>query len=252
MQATMAFRTICFLSLSIMLASELVSGFTGPMTPFVRTAIGRHLLGRSTLTGLFYSNRDGNDKRRRRDGDFDMDTLRRRLDQLRVRDLEQGFQRPPNPNLTATEFIRSCLDGLLTNDEPLPDSGLRLLLRASTKSWRTQIHRSVGAPLSADEEMVVSALGEAIGRSSNQFAILVGEGEAYTANFPMEPLDYADETCWVECQLRSTMDDKLLVTTGWQLHKENGAWMVENIDWQDFREMFRPGIGREEWMRICG
>jgi hypothetical protein len=249
----MAFRTLSFLSLSTVLAScELVSCFTGPMTSTVpTTAIGRHPLGRSTLTGLFYSDRDGNDKRSR-DGDFDMDTLRWRLDQLRIRDLEQGFQRPPNPNLTATDFIRSCLDGLWANDEPLPDSGVRLLLRASTKSWRNQIRRSVGAPLSADEEMVVSALGEAIGRSNNQFAILVGEGEAYMATFPMEPLDYADGTCWVECQLRSTTDDKLLVTTGWQLHKEHGAWMVENIDWQDFRERFRPGIGREEWMRICG
>jgi hypothetical protein len=251
MQATMVFRTISFLSLSIIMASEVVSCFTGPMTTTISSAIGRHSLGRRTRTGLFYSDRDGNDKRSR-DGDFDMDTLRWRLDQLRVRDLEQGFQRPPNPNLTATDFIRSCLDGLWANDEPHPDSGLRLLLRASTKSWRNQIRRSVGAPLSADEEMVVSALGEAIGRSNNQFAILVGEGETYTVHFPMEPLDYADGTCWVECQLRSTIDDRLLVTTGWQLHKENGAWMVETIDWQDFRERFRPGIGREEWMRICG
>jgi hypothetical protein len=32
----------------------------------------------------------------------------------------------------------------------------------------------------------------------------------------------------------------------------SSAWLVDGIDWQDFRERYRPGIGREEWERICG
>lgn len=203
---------------------------------------------------LFYSDRDKNyvnDSSNRND-DFDTETLRKRLEGLQVRNLEEEFRRPPNPHLSPTDFIQECLYCLWANDDPLPDSGFRLLLRASTTAWRKKIHRSVGAPLSARKEVVASALGEAIGRPKNQFGILVGEGETFTATFPTDPLEYADGTCWVECQLRGANDDKLLAITGWQLQKENGAWMVDGVDWQDFRDAFRPGIGREEWMRICG
>lgn len=215
--------------------------------------VGQHNSGSNPL---FYSDQNKNYKidkgRNRDDNNFDADTLRDRLEQLLVRNLEEEFRRPPNPHLSPTVFIQECLRCLWANDDPLPDSGFRLLLRASTNAWRKQLHQSVGAPLMANEEVVASALGEAIARPNNQFAILVGEGEAYTATFPTDPLDYADGTCWVECQLRGANDNKLLAITGWQLQKENGAWMVDGIDWQDFREAFRPGIGREEWMRICG
>ena len=203
---------------------------------------------------LFYSDRDKNylnDKNGNRD-DFDADTLRDRLECLRIQNLEEEFRRPPNPFLSPTEFIQECLHCLWANDDPLPDSGFRLLLRASTKAWREKLHQSVGAPVTAHEEVVASALGEAIARPNNQFSILVGEAETYTATFPTDSLDYADGTCWVECQFRGAKDNELLVITGWQLQKENGAWMVDGIDWQDFRDAFRPGIGREEWMRICG
>jgi hypothetical protein len=207
---------------------------------------------------LFYSDRDKNylhnDKNsNNRDDSFDAESLQQRLDLLRVRNLEEDYRRPPNPHLSPIEFIQACLHCLWSNDDPLPDSGFRLLLRASTKDWRKQLRRSVGAPVTAHEEVVASALGYAIARPNNQFAILVGEAESYVATFPTDPLEYADDgTCWVECQFRGANDGKLLVITGWQLHKENGAWMVDNIDWQDFRDAFRPGIGREEWMRICG
>ena len=30
------------------------------------------------------------------------------------------------------------------------------------------------------------------------------------------------------------------------------CWLLDGIDWQDFRDEFRPGLGREEWERICG
>ena len=79
--------------------------------------------------------------------------------------------------------------------------------------------------------------------------------------------------CWIESRLRSPEDDQLLVVVGWSLQKQhlgdtnndkaNGfsassasslspCWLLDGIDWQDFRDDFRPGIGREEWERICG
>lgn len=208
-----------------------------------------------TASSLFYSDRDKtylDGHLNHRDDTFGMKQLQGRLRQLRIRELEVEFRRPPNPDLSPTEFIQACLHGMLGKDDPLPDSGARLLLRVSTRSWKQQLYRSVGAPRSAIEETVASALGEAISRPNNQFAILAGEEEPYVATFPTDALDYADGSCWVECQLRGTKDNKLLVIIGWQLLKEDGAWMIDSIEWQDFRYCFRPGIGREEWIRICG
>ena len=104
-----------------------------------------------------------------------------------------------------------------------------------------------------------------MGRPHNQFAILVGEGEDYVLDFSAtDPLDFGDGTCWVECRLRDKYSGKLLVITGWDLicqqqrqrvgnagnfnDGSNEVWMVDWIYWQDFRDEFRPGIGREEWL----
>jgi hypothetical protein len=106
-----------------------------------------------------------------------------------------------------------------------------------------------------DYEVVASALGSSMGRPHNQFAILVGEGdEEYVLDFSASEsqlLDFGDGTCWVECRLRDKTTDELLVLTGWDLVRrdDDGAWMVDWIYWQDFREEFRPGIGgRQEWL----
>jgi hypothetical protein len=34
--------------------------------------------------------------------------------------------------------------------------------------------------------------------------------------------------------------------------EDDGAWLIDGIDWQDFWDEYRPGIGREELERICG
>jgi hypothetical protein len=208
------------------------------------------------VDALFYSGRDDRhysfNKKGDDDSSFNLAELSYRLAQLRIQNLEEEFRRPPNPHLLPTDFTETCLQCLGSNSDPLPDSGIRLLLRASTTKWRNQILQSIGAPTWAREDDVVSSLSDAIARPNNQFGILVGEGESYVTSYPTDPLEYADDTCWVECQLRDKESGKLLVITGWQLLKENGSWMIDGIDWQDFREAFRPGVGREEWVRICG
>ena len=207
---------------------------------------------------LFYSDRDANYEGSGDSNRFDeieSNILRNRLQSLHVKALDKLACRPPHPFLSPTAFVEVFLQCLWENSDPLPDSGFRLLLAASTKRWRQQLFQSVGAPLTADEDVVASALGEALARPRNQFGILVGDGERreYVVTFPSDPLVYAEDgTAWVECQLRSADDDTLLATTGWQLEKVNDAWLVDDIIWQDFRDEFRPGIGREEWMRICG
>lgn len=116
-----------------------------------------------------------------------------------------------------------------------------------------------------DYELVASALGSSMGRPHNQFAILVGgnsdssedggEDIEYVMDFSASEggqlLDFGDGTCWVECRLRDKATGELLVLTGWDLvqRDDDGAWMVDWIYWQDFREQFRPGIGgRQEWL----
>lgn len=179
--------------------------------------------------------------------------LQSRLFDLKVQAMEEEFRRPPNPNLSAKTFVAEIINSLQNNGDPLPDSGFRTLLRSSTAGWKQQLYRSVGAPRAANQEVVASALGEAMAREKNQFAILVDSDASYEVSFPTDTLDYGDGTAWIECRLRKE-DGELLVVTGWQLERRamDGSWMVDQIDWQDFRDEFRPGIGREEWMRICG
>jgi hypothetical protein len=185
-----------------------------------------------------------------------MEILSRRLEFLRLGILEETLQRPPNPSLKPDEFVAATLNALLHPYDPLPDAGFRLLLRSSTDAWRNRIYESIGAPKDADLELVASSLGAAIARPRNQFAILVGEEDLqeFTIWFPSDPLDFFDGTCWVECHLRDKKDHSLLVIMGWQLVQRptDGSWLVDGIDWQDFRDAYRPGIGREEWERICG
>lgn len=163
--------------------------------------------------------------------------LEARLADLRRQALEEEYRRPPNPGLQATDFVAQLLRALWNNSDPRPDSGFRLLLRASTKEWRRKLYTAVAAPDGAREEVVASAVGEAMARPRNQYGILVGEEEEYYATFPTDVLDYGDGKCWVECRLRNKQDDALLAILGWELERResDGAWLVGSIDWQDFR-----------------
>ena len=219
---------------------------------------------RPTRTTLFYSN-DGNDNdnNNANTDEQDWQLLNQRLQQMRLEVMEQELARPPHANLSATDFVQQLLACIWQHEDPTPEAGFRLLLRTATAEWKAALYSAVGAPLTANEDVVASALGQAMGRPDNQYAILVGVSDSntnddeqtvqeYIPTFPAEPLDYYDGTAWVECRLRDKRDNSLLVSTGWQLRRrEDGAWMVAGIDWQDFRDKFRPGIGREEWMRIC-
>jgi len=202
--------------------------------------------------------------------------LNKRLTQLRAHLLEEQIHKPPNPSLNPIQFISSILSELRDDSDAsssssvssLPDSGFRTLLRSSTNNWKSALRKSVGAPRSATEEQLVSALSAAMSRPNNQYQILVssdddndnendndGENEEkYHLYFPGDVFEYDDGKVWVETQLRHPVTGKLLAILAWSLlqREGDGAWLVDWIDWQDFRDAFRPGIGREEWSRICG
>jgi hypothetical protein len=183
---------------------------------------------------------------------YDFQLLKHRLMGLRMQVLETEFKRPPNSELSPEEFVREILRGLWDSNDPLPDSGFRLLLRSSTKDWRNKIYAAVGAPDTAKEEDVAATIGTAISRPKNQYNILVAEAEEYNPYFPSDTAEHTERSCWIECQLRGKEDNRLLANTGWQLEMdEQGAWLISRIDWQDFRDEYRPGVGREEWVCVA-
>ena len=178
------------------------------------------------------------------------------------------FQDPKN-------VVTSILNVLLKPHAPVPMFGYEILYQSSTPRWQDVLRKSVGAPIGTKTELIYRALSTSMERNGNQFGILVGQGtdqsiateitriqnghvqdadeEYYTIEFPWDTLDYYDGTAWVECRLRDKLSDELLVVLGFSFQKSiDEAWLVDSIDWQDFREKYRPGIGREEWERICG
>ena len=186
--------------------------------------------------------------------DLFLERFKRRRDEAASKINAERMNRPPSTNMTPKEVVTSILDGLLSPHDPLPYFGYEILYTSCTDKWKETLRKSVGAPNDAEEGLVYRALSNSMERTDTQFGILVGMAEETIVDFPFDTLDYYDGTAWLECRLRDEKSDTLLVVLGWSFKQRecDGAWLVNGIDWQDFRETFRPGIGREEWERICG
>ena len=178
---------------------------------------------------------------------------RQRLQQPRV-----GFSTTNNASpVSSTDdvdvtSILSNLKQLLEHLQDGSDGGAKLLA-ASSPSWQAAIHAAVGAPDTADDGLVAHALQEAMARPHNQFAILMGnhdDNADFEAVFPSDPVvDAENKTVWVECQLRELPKDELLVTMGISLVEVNGEYKIDELQWQDFRDAFYPGLSGREWLR---
>ena len=212
------------------------------------------------------------------DDELFLERFRRRRQISKYRATARSQLLPPSPQYSENEFVQAVLEALRNDDniysnledgsdkvEPVPlDSGAYVLLRSSTAEWFDIIRRFVGImPYSCTEmdddeyvQEVASAVASSFAKSNNQFHILTGQEPAprYTATFPTDPVEQDENTSWLECRLRDATTDELLVVSGWDLKRResDGAWLIDGLDWQDFRDGFRPGIGREEWERICG
>lgn len=149
--------------------------------------------------------------------------------------------------------ILANLKQLLEHLQDGPDGGAKLLA-ASSPSWQNAIHKAVGAPDDAPDGLVAKALHDAMSRPNNQFAILMGnhdDNQDFEAVFPSDPVVDAEAgTVWVECQLRELQpQDELLVTMGISLVKVDNDWKIDELQWQDFRDAFYPGLSGREWLR---
>jgi len=219
--------------------------------------------------------------------DIHSSSLNKRLADMRVSILAHTLKLPPNPSLSPVEFIMAVLEELRHPDSLMSQSGYRTLLRSSSERWKLALKNSIGVPSHLEmnknkpmnsstcmdglvtEDALVSSLAAAMTRPKNQYQILVQDfledeqEEENTSKHKIEPgyslsvsediIDYNDGKCWVEAQLRHPTNGQLYAILGWSLKRNNeGAWVIDWLDWQDFRDEFRPGHGREEWMRICG
>jgi len=188
------------------------------------------------------------------------DGLLKRVKEMRTDVIDHEMEyHYPNANISPCEVLRIILNALRDSDEPYPNSGYKTLLRFCTPAWKKLVLQSIGAPTSENDEnmIITTALGDAISRPNNQYGILVNEEEGssdYDIYFPSDIVDYDDGRCWLECHILNPIDNSLMIILGWDLErrKEDYAWLVNGLDWQDFRDAYRPGIGREEWTRVYG
>ena len=150
----------------------------------------------------------------------------------------------PEPAYTPQEVISLTLDALQSNDEPQPSFGTALLRRFSTEEFQM-----AGEPQRLPPPALTAFF------TTNQYNLLL-DREGASWYFPAETCSFDDENAWQEVRFESdgaaAGENALLVKLGWSLVRSKGCWLTESVDWHDFRPDFRPGIGQEEWPRICG
>lgn len=87
----------------------------------------------------------------------------------------------------------------------------------------------------------------------SQYGLLL-DSEGSSWSFPSEACSWDEESTWQEVIFESVDgEETLLAKLGWSLVRDSsGCWVTDDCSWHDFRPEFRPGIGQEEWPRICG
>lgn len=160
---------------------------------------------------------------------LDFAILQDRVQEMRRQSREVELKLlPPNVDLEAVEFCQLLLEALQSPDDPRPDAGFQILLKSSTKKWKSAIYRAVGAPAHANADKVASAMSSAVHEEGNKFQLLVEDD--VSIEIATEPLDFMDGTCWVKCRLQRGDSSAML---GLSLVREHGAWMLDEMDWQD-------------------
>ncbi|CAJ1967648.1 unnamed protein product [Cylindrotheca closterium] len=187
--------------------------------------------------------------------DLPLDSYQQRKQSYQRKVAKEILRRPPNPFLSPVDFVQELLRELRQPHDS--QSGYLCLLESSTFEWRRILFGSIGASIDTATNAEVAAFLEGLFRKKdNQFGILVGADDDDEEGYLLEfPADFeSGKEAWVECRLFSVTNGELLAVTGWCLEQRapDGAWQLNRLDWQDFRDKYRPGLGREEWERICG
>jgi hypothetical protein len=162
----------------------------------------------------------------------------------------------PTRSLSAADAISLQLLAMQGGDA---ERGAELWLRFANLSFRLPGVEPWGAP----------ALAAAVRDGSCQYALLADR------RLHVDFLTEAVETdasarggarrCWHEVELQLCAGDGLVdeaftaAKLGWECEYvdtdgagDGGGWRTNAVIWHDFRPAFTPGIGQEDWPRICG
>ncbi|KAJ1631433.1 hypothetical protein T492DRAFT_870058 [Pavlovales sp. CCMP2436] len=153
----------------------------------------------------------------------------------------------PSIALSSAEAIELSLLAMQGGDI---DGGAALWLRFSAPSFCLAAIEPWGAP----------ALALAVRDSKSQYSLLADSRLAI--EFPTEPVERFDSdgiaVSWHEVELelrpggRFDSEGYTAAKLGWENEWSSKGWCTRHVSWHDFRPAFRPGIGQEEWPRICG
>ena len=157
---------------------------------------------------------------------------------LRGRALWDGPQ--PSASFAPREVLGIVVDAMRRNGEPRPHSGTACLLRFSTPDFVLAGAPGRLSPEALTDFMVLTQYG----------LLLDAEGGI---ELPSDCLELDDNEAFQDMALfgpagPGDVEAKL----GWTLKRGGGGWRIDSLTWHDFRPTFRPGIGQEEWPRICG
>ena len=233
----------------LLLAASLLAFCSNVAHSFVVT----HRLSRTR-----HSSHDSALQQRSRDTvDGDLPQLQERLQQMRVGVLESELNSPPNPNLPPNQFVGQILEGLL--ELVRSPTGFRLSSTAAGFYSRVaHAHSSLGR---CARQCSRRNGGVGAGNSDCQTKQSVWDscGSRRCRGYIMSR---SRRMCWTLKMARAGWNvgcvARLTINCWWpwdgscDSDPSDGSWLVDGIDWQDFRDRYRPGIGREEWMRICG
>ena len=142
------------------------------------------------------------------------------------------------------DFRRLLATGLSPTDAFTPVDVAALTLRALKTGDERFLHRFSTPDFAPAGVQRRGSTFEGLG--NGQYALL---REEYTADLDDDILVLDDEA-FLRVRLEDASDAH--VTLGWELRLQRGCWLTSRWHWHDFRPEFHPGIGEEEWTRICG
>ena len=144
----------------------------------------------------------------------------------------------PSDAFEPIDVAALTLRALRSNDSPHPESGTRFLLRFSTDEF---------LPAGVDDRGALAALAR--DRRSQYHLLFDGN---YEADLEDDLLELGDDA-FLNVRFEDE-DGELAVRRGWEFQRREaeGCWLTSRWHWHDFRPEFRPGVGQEEWTRICG
>eukprot|EP00961_Rhodomonas_salina_P190476 2569920-Rhodomonas_salina.2 len=179
----------------------------------------------------------------------DIDLLRKRMSKVKEDSIAI-----PGPELTPEEVITQTLKSLQNIDDPYFDAGVEVLLRLASDRFKLQLRWLVG---SSQKPGVLSSVFR---NENTQFHLLLC---AHEHHFPFDTYHIDDHRVFVDCQIDAPQSGSgdakgrkwtgMMAKLGFEMIRDDGGvWLFDSIIWHDFRDGFRPGIGQEEWPRICG